>query len=132
MSQDGLHQFKTTCQAAHAVGDSMFGPFERMDVIRGIVSHNVQPVIGPDGAVYVFMIGSNTPGDHGPVMVGRAEDENAEFDWLTPTLLNSSGQAVDLDNPTAIMYKNGTVMLVTRGLSLFIADSWRGPYHMKS
>lgn len=136
MAKDGLHQFKYNCQASHAVGTSPLGPFTKKGVVRGPVSHNVQPQVGPDGAIYIFMIGSSTPGDHGPTMVGRAEGVDAEWEFVTPELTDSSGAAVARDNPSAVMFPNGTVLLATRGakgtagVSLFVATGWRGPYRM--
>lgn len=129
--------------------------------VNGSISHNVQPVLGPDGAIYIFMItsnphptypgvGSNDLQGHGmrasrskaentmgskpklSVMVGRAPHLGAAFEWVTPALLQPNGQTVLKDNPTAIVFGNGTVLMATRGTSLFRAASWRGPYHMLS
>ena len=163
------------CQLTTAVSPSSpLGPYiYNRTVLRssaidgptnGSISHNVQPVLGPDGAIYIFMITSNPHptypgvGSHGPeehdmrtpsqaenstvskpkpkpklsVMVGRASHLGAAFEWVTPLLLQADGQAVLKDNPTAIVFGNGTVLMATRGTALFRADSWRGPYHMLS
>lgn len=137
MKQDGLHQYQLNSQATHAVGSSPLGPFEKKEVIRGPMSHNVQPQIGPDGAVYIFMIGrdvGSTEEPHGPLMVGRAENANAEWEWVLPEMFYNNGTAVapdeKVDNPTAIMYSNGSVLLMVRGSALYNGKSWRGPFTM--
>lgn len=134
MKRDGLHQYQYNSQASHAVSASPMGPFKKKEVIRGPMSHNVQPQIGPDGAVYIFMIsgdaGSQEP--HGPLMVGRAVDANAMWEWILPEMFYMNGTRltpdVKVDNPTAIMYSNGTVLLMVRGSALYTASSWQGPF----
>ena len=49
---------------------------------------------------------------------------------MTPRLLDTNGTEIVKDNPSAIVYANGTVLMVTRGTALFTAQSWRGPYQM--
>jgi hypothetical protein len=139
---NGIHTFQTNCRASHAVSASPLGPFKYVNTVRHQVSHNVQPMVGPDGALYIFMIGSDTIGKHGPVMVGRADAAAAaasttlhselNWEWVTPDLHDLSGSLIAKDNPTAVMYGNGSVLLATRGIALFMADSWKGPYRMLS
>lgn len=64
------------------------------------------------------------------VLVGRAPHLGGDFEFVEPTLVDTTGADILKDNPTAIIYGNGTVLMITRGTSLFKADSWRGPYHM--
>jgi len=130
-----LHDYQANSQATHAVASSPFGPFTKKRVIRAPMSHNVQPQAGPDGAVYIFMIHREpTPTEepHGPLCVGRADDANAEFEWVLPEMYYENGTAVDkkeaVDNPTAIIYNNGTVLLMVRGSAMYTAPSWRGPF----
>jgi len=139
MVKDGLHQYKENCLAAHAVSESLLGPYSDPKPIRGVLSHNVQPQLGPDGDLYIFMIGlppGQEPSKTIPLrtIVGHAANASSAWEWVTPDLLDMSGAKVAQDNPTAIMYANGSVLLATRGItkvaSLFFADNWRGPYKM--
>ncbi len=141
------------CQLTTAISkNSPLGPFdENRTVLRssavdgpykGSISHNVQPVLGPDGAVYIFMITSNPhPGISSKnasvhpnltVAVGRADRFGAAFEWVTPMLLQKNNTPILKDNPTAIVFGNGSVLMATRGTALFKADTWRGPYRMLS
>jgi hypothetical protein len=119
-------------------------------------------MVGPDGALYIFMIGSDTIGEHGPVMIGRADPAvpraghgsehigeleggattreektrsehrgELEWEWITPDFHDLNGSLIAKDNPTAVMYGNGSVLLATRGIALFMAQSWKGPYIMR-
>lgn len=151
MRTGGLHSFNQPghCQLTTAVSPSSpTGPFSHnRTVLRssavngptgGRISHNVQPQLGPDGAVYIFMITSPPPGPPPPgageaagpkapltVLIGRAPRLGAEFVFVEPLLLLSNGTSIMKDNPTAIIYGNGTVIMITRGTSLFKAPSWR-------
>ena len=163
MRTGGLHSYSSPghCQLTTAVSlTSPTGPFDlNRTVLRssavggpyqGRITHNVQPQMGPDGAVYIFMITSPPPPPPGPppapdpeskprkapknltVLVGRAPRLGASFEFVEPLLLQQNGSAVLKDNPTAIIFGNGTVLMVTRGTSLFKAASWRGPYRMEN
>ena len=146
MALNGLHSFKNVSQLTTAVSLSgLLGPYDvNRTVLRASgdgrpISHNVQPQMTADGAIYIFMITSQpTPQqqrDDAPkvpfplsTIVGRAPRLGAPFEWATPRLLSSNGTLLLRDNPSAIVYDNGTVLMVTRGTSLFRAESWRGPY----
>lgn len=145
MRVGGLHSYSQPghCQLTTAASASPLGPFNiQRTVLRssatGPVSHNVQPQVGGDGAIYIFMItsqpgaASDAVGPSGPlsVMVGRAPRLGDQFEWVTPRLLDTNGTEILKDNPSAIVYANGTVIMVTRGTALFTAQSWRGPYQM--
>ena len=149
MRVGGLHTFDQPghCQLTTAAASSPLGPFNmQRTVLRssatGAISHNVQPQVGGDGAIYIFMIttypnpgarvdtSGGCPGCPLSIIVGRAPKLGAEFEWVTPRLLDTNGTAILKDNPSAIVYANGTVLMVTRGTSLFTATSWRGPYQM--
>jgi hypothetical protein len=147
MRVGGLHTYSQPghCQLTTAASTSPLGPFNmQRTVLRssatGPISHNVQPQVGGDGAIYIFMITSDphpgaapdAAGPSGPlsVIVGRAPKVGAEFQWVTPRLLDTNGTEILKDNPSAIVYANGTVLMVTRGTALFTAQSWRGPYQM--
>jgi hypothetical protein len=156
MRTGGLHSYDQEghCQLTTAVSASPLGPFTKdRQVLRssatGPISHNVQPVVGGDGAIYIFFItGHPKPGDlsssaagagagappGGPlsVMIGRAPKLGAAFEFATPILLTTNGTQILKDNPSAIVFRNGTVLMVTRGTSLFSATSWQGPYRMLS
>lgn len=151
MRTGGLHQFSQPghCQLTTAVSRlSYLGPFTNgRKVLRssavtgpthGKISHNVQPQMAADGAVYIFMITTVEPrlqdGKNASlsVMVGRAPRLGEAFEWVVPQLLLPNGMKIYKDNPSAIVYGNGSVVMVTRGLSLFKAASWRGPYHMEN
>lgn len=136
MRVGGLHSYSLPghCQLTTAVSPSSpLGPYtQRRTVLRssavggptrGTISHNVQPQMGPDGAVYIFMITSNpqpplnisssapspTLGSGGgknlSVMVGRAPQLGADFEWVTPRLLQPNGTQILKDNPSAIVYR---------------------------
>ena len=155
MRTSGLHSYSSPghCQLTTAVSlTSPTGPFNRNRTVlrssavdgpfQGRITHNVQPQMGPDGAVYIFMITSPPPPTPDPerkptkapkkltVLVGRAPRLGAPFEFVEPRLLQQNGSAILKDNPTAIIYGNGSVLMVTRGTALFKAASWRGPYHM--
>jgi len=137
MRQDGLHQYQINSQSIHAVSSSLFGPFTKKRTLRAPLSHNTQPFFGDDGSVFIFMI-SGEPGakePHGPLIVGRADDPNAEFEWIFPKMYFENGTeliypAFHVDNPTGIVRRNGSVLLMVRGSAMFTAPSWDGPYTM--
>ena len=78
MRTGGLHSYSQEghCQLTTAVSASPLGPFTRhRQVLRssatGPISHNVQPFLGGDGAVYIFFItGHPKPG--GDLSTGAA------------------------------------------------------------
>ena len=150
MRVDGLHSYSEPghCQLTTASADSALGPFVSNRTVlrssavggptRGQISHNVQPLLGGDGAVYVFFItsdpqpadaadaGSSTarstaaaaalatkppkpPKKKLSVMVGRAAKIGAAFEWATPRLLTANGTLVLKDNPSAVVFGNGSV-----------------------
>lgn len=135
LKQDGLHQYQLNSQATHAVSRTLLGPYEKVEVIRAPLSHNVQPQIGTDGAVYIVMIngvaGAKEP--HGPLMLGRAESPNSTWEWIVPKMFYENGTRMvypdeKVDNPTAILRGDGSVLMMVRGSVLYSAPSWRGPY----
>jgi len=139
MDQEGLHEYQSYSQATHAVSKSLFGPYERREVIKQAMSHNVQPQVGSDGAVYIYMIHRTPYPDaepHGPLMVGRADTVDGPWEWVLPEMLGLDGAKVapdfPVDNPSAILYANGSALLMTRNSAMWTAESWRGPYHLFS
>ena len=119
MRVGGLHDYREPghCQLTTALSASPLGPFTReRRVLRssasGPISHNVQPFVGGDGAIYIFFITSFpvTPDNNDTdlsVMVGRAETVSGPFEFVTPQLLDVDGAPIRKDNPSAIVYANG-------------------------
>jgi hypothetical protein len=97
LKEGGLHSFQTTCEASSAVSADPLGPFVRPSTndpgnVRGLVTHNVQPQLGPDGALYVFAIGNTSDGGNiKQIVVGRAPKSGAGWDtqhweWVRPNM----------------------------------------------
>ena len=85
----------------------------------GPISHNVQPFVGGDGAIYIFFITSFavTPDNNDTdlsVRVGRAETVSGPFEFVTPQLLDVDGAPIRKDNPSAIVYANGQPVFFRR------------------
>ena len=143
MQQGGLHAFKGAngSQLIRAEALSPAGPFVRKEVLHAPLAHNPQPYAFANGSVCVFMIatpfdGNNTRNTTGgfpyKLTVGCAPRPAGPFEWVQPLLLDLNGSAIDKDNPSAVFNeRDGSVTLVTRGISLFRASDWRGPYFMQ-
>ena len=144
MQQGGLHAFKgaSGSQLIRAEAPSAAGPFVRKEVLHAPLAHNPQPYAFANGSVCVFMIATpfdgnstrNTTGNFPyKLTIGCAPRPAGPFEWVQPLLLDANGSAVDKDNPSAVFdERDGSVTLVTRGISLFRASHWRGPYHMQA
>ena len=144
MQTGGLHQFKNANGSQLIRADSTVGPagpFVKREVLHAPLAHNPQPYAFANGSVCIFMIatpfnGNNTDNTTAKfpfkLTVGCAPDALGPWEWVQPLLLGLDGVALDVDNPSAVFHANGSVTLVTRGISLFRAASWRGPFFMLS
>jgi hypothetical protein len=146
----GLGSWGQNSIAIHAVGPSALGPFAFVDRALPYYSHNVHPIVAPDGTVLIFKIGMSpdpTPSTCRPGGTREPPPLEHGFEtveaWAAPSV-NGPFAPVAGGPPNGRVIFNGTnpapafdpsgngtlyVMSHTSGsFTVSVAPSWRGPY----
>ena len=153
----GLTSWGSNSFAHHSVADSPLGPFSFVGAALPFYSHNVQPVVAPDGTVLIFKIGmfpEPQPGKCGadgqPLQQQQQQKQPPPLQhgfetiecWFAPTVdgpftpvpggvngrnLFNSTNPSPAFNPSG----NGTIYVMGHdggNMVVSTAPSWRGPY----
>ena len=161
----GLSTWQSNSVITHATAMSPEGPFTAETEIMGWFAHNPKPARAPDGTWLVFHIGcggnegtarnctnGTTPRSSGAVSPLAAVSNCSAYGtsvlaatspggpWTEQTVISPESKPfpASVDNPSPLIFENGTIWVMFRSyngtgadrsvIGMARADSWSGPY----